>query len=105
MAKNDLPELGDLLVNHENRLNQLEYQVGILENRMPKSVLRRAVWFLRSMFWLSVPIVAGGASLFSENPWIAGAFAAIATKAIMDFLMTVSRGHRPHQSLLISDHR
>ena len=109
MERNEIPELGDLLANHEDRLNQLEYQVGILQNRPPKSRLRRVFWSMSHALWLIVPIVGGVVSLFGEEPWkdplVAGAFGCIIGKTVTDFARMVSQGPRPHRSLLLKDNR
>ena len=109
MAHNEIPGLADLLVNYEDRLNQLEYQVDILQKRPPKSRIRRVFWWIYSVSWLVVPIIGGIASIFGEEPWkdlvVIGAFGCFIGKTITDFALTVSQGPRPHRSMLMDDHR
>lgn len=109
MANDGLPELGTLLTNHENRLNQVEYELGILQGRMPKSKVRQGFWWLYSIFWVAVPIIGGLATLIGEDPWkesIAfGAFGILIGKTVSGFVMTAAQGPRPHRSLLIDDYR
>ena len=64
MLEDNLPNFPSLLVNHEDRLNLLEHQVGLLQKRMPKSKPRRVFLLLISMFLIAVPIVGAAASTF-----------------------------------------
>ena len=109
MVSENFPGLGALLINHENRLNQIEHEVGILQGRMPKSKARRVFWWACSMFWLAVPIAGGLASLRGEDPWkqpvVFAAFGVLIGKAASSLVTTVARGPRPHKSLLVDDHR
>lgn len=109
MASDDFPGLGALLTNHENRLNQIEYELGTLQGRMPKSKVRRVFWWVCSMLWLAVPVAGGLASLIGEDPWkqpvVFAAFGVLMGKAVSSFVTTVARGPRPHKSLLVDDYR
>ena len=109
MVHNEIPGPADLLVNHEDRLNQLEYQVGMLQKRPPKSRIRRVFWGIDSALWLVVPIIGGVVSIFGEGPWkdpvVIGAFGYVIGKTVTDFARMLSQGPRPHKSLLIDDHR
>ena len=60
--------LAALLMSHENRLNQIEHEVGILEGRMPKSKLRRLVGWPYSLLYLLAPIVGAWAAIFGQEP-------------------------------------
>ena len=109
MASNDRLQLSELMVNHEDRLNQLEHQVGILQNRMPKSKTRRVFWLVSSTLWLVAPIIGGLVAFFGEDPWkgpiVTGAFGILIGRAISNFAITISQSPLPHRSLLVDDHR
>ena len=109
MTDADTPDIATILVTHEDRLNQLEYEVGVLQGRMPKSKLRRVFWWMRSTLLLAVPIVGGVAALFVDDPWkqpiVVAAFGFVIGKTVTDFARFVSQGPRPHRSVLMEDHR
>ena len=107
MVRNHPPTLRELVVNHENRLDQLEHEVGQLQNRMPAGKLRGAFWWGLSTFWLVVPIAGGIAALFGEDPFrttvVAIAFGLIIGRSTSEFFMTIARRPRPHRSLMAGD--
>ena len=109
MVSNNTPDLPDLLANYENRLNQIEYDVGMLQGRMPKSPWRRVGWWVSSLVMLAVPIGGGYAVLFTDDPWktmiAISALGWLTGGAITRFVRLASRGARPHRSLLMEDHR
>lgn len=109
MLEDNLPNFPSLLVNHEDRLNLLEHQVGLLQKRMPKSKPRRVFLLLISMFLIAVPIVGAAASTFIEDRWkamvVVAAFGILIGRTISEFYMRILQGPRPHQSLLLKDHR
>ena len=76
---------------------------------MPKSKIRRMFWFINNSLWVFVAIAGGVAAIFGEDPWkaliVSGAFGAIATKTLMDFSAKLTRGPRPHLSILFKDYR
>lgn len=101
--------LANLLVNHENRLNQIEHEVGILEGRMPKSKLRRLVWWPYTAVFLLAPVVGAWATLFGQEPWKDGviifAFLILSGRAYSEFLGRIAKGPRPHRSMIRENHR
>ena len=109
MTQNDPPNLQSLLVNHEKRLNLIEYDVGKLQDRMPMNKFGQAVWWIVSLWMLAVPIIGGYAVLFMEDPWktmiAAGAFGLFAGRNVIGFVKSASHGPRPHRSVLVEDHR
>lgn len=109
MASDYIPGFAMLLTNHENRLNQIEYELAKLQGRMPKSKVRQLFWWVSSMFWIAIPIIGGLASLLGEEPWkepvVFVAFGALIGKALSNFATIVGQGPRSHKSLLIEDHR
>ena len=109
MTQNETPDPLTLLVNHENRLNLIEYEIGILQNRMPMNPWRRVIWWMVSLLTLAVPIIGGYAVFFVDDPWktviAAGAFGSLAGGAVTRFVTLASKGSRPHRSVLVEDHR
>lgn len=108
--KNDKhTELQHLLMNHETRLLLLEHDMGTLQNRMPKSKMRRVFWLSGYLIQLGFPILGVWAALFLDEPWkttlVLSAFGALVSKSLAQFFDTLSSGPRPHRSLLIKDHR
>ena len=76
---------------------------------MPMSKWRRAFWWYRNLFALSVPIVGGVAAYFVDAPWgtpvVIGAFGFIIGTSTVQFFQRVDLGPRPHKSILMDDHR
>ena len=87
-----------MVVNHENRLNQLEYKVDVLQGRMPKSKLRQVFWWIYYGSLLAVPIVGGAAALFGNDPWnrliVVAVFGIFMGKNVTEFARLVSQGPR-----------
>ena len=101
--------LAELLINHENRLNLIEHEMGMLEGRMPKSRLRRLVWWPYTAVLLLTPVVGAWVALFGQEPWkvivLVIAFFILSGKAYSDFVGRVIQGPRAHRSILMEDHR
>ena len=114
MSKDDLladeiPDQASLAANWEYRISLLEHDVSVLQGKVPKGKIRGAFWLLFKGFLVATPIVGGYAAIYGEDPWkttvVAGAFAIIVGKNLVDFFSRIGEGPRPHQSILLKDHR
>ena len=110
MDEEDIPRHITVLINHEDRLLQLEHEVGLLEKRMPKNRIGRVVWWIDAL-WIVGVVIMGGASVFLvERPLLGGllagcAFGGLLTKTATNIIKTASLGPRQHKSLLVDDWR
>ena len=109
MEEDGLSGIATLLVNYENRLNELEHEVGVLQGRMPKSWKRRVLWFLNSGILIMVPIIGGAATIFGESPWkeliATAAFVFLVSRITAEFHKKVIQGPRVHQRIISKDYR
>ena len=109
MANECEHNIATLLVNHEDRLNQIEHQVGKLQGRMPMSKIRRLIWWPYTATFLMAPVIGGWVALFGQEPWkdevVIAAFLILSGKTFSDFIGRSIQGSRPHRSLIMKDHR
>ena len=62
--------LTEIIANHENRLNQLEHDVSLLEERMPMEQWRQMFWWIRALWLFLLPTVGAVVTLFFiDEPW------------------------------------
>ena len=105
----ELPDQASLMANWETRINLLEHEVALLQGRVPKSKIRRTCWFFLNGFLIVTPIIGGAAAILVEDPWktpvVVAIFLFVASKTLSDFFSKISRGPRPHRSILMKDHR
>ena len=108
-AESDPPGIVEIMTNHENRLNQLEHRVSLLEGRMPMQKWRRVLWWIHSLVLLLVPIVGAVVAYFVDAPWgrivVTGALGFLIGRTSMEFFQRVTSGPRLHSSILVDDHR
>ena len=106
----EIPDETTLLVNHENRILQLEHQIAALEGRMPKSRIRRIFWWISSLFplvmmWIGLLGTFLGPTHELGAIFLLIGFGTAVTKASLDIGSRRALGPRPHKSLLVKDHR
>ena len=104
------PGLAEIIANHENRLIQLQYDVSLMQERMPMEKWRRVFWWIRAFWLFLLPIVAViVAFFFGDEPWGRYVVAALLGNLIAEggsaFLQKVRRGPRPHTDILVDDSR
>ena len=106
----EFPDKDTLLLNHENRILQLEHQVAVLEGRIPKNVRRRIAWWIVSLFPVII-LYIGLLGAFLGPGHILGwallilGFSLATSNIIIDVVFRHAAGPREHQSLIVKDHR
>ena len=97
--------LSQILVEHENRLNRLDWEVGILNKQMPTARWKRTIWWLAHGYYITLPAVVLAIVLFAPSPWdkaVGGALVgAHLGKYVTELAFTVAKGPRKINSSLL----